>query len=400
MEQVKNYYKRFVKEGFDENGILNKFEIDCPDNYNFGYDIIDKFGEIEPDRRALIHIDLQENRHDFSYSQLSKLSTQAANLFKSYGIKKGDKVMLVLKRNYQFWIAIIALIKLGAVAIPATHLLTTHDFTYRFERASVKAIVCTGYNPDIAKYVDEAQEEIHADGLVKFIANGHRDGWIPFDDEIAGMPETMERVQTDTREHMLLYFTSGTTGYPKMVVHNHRYALAHIQTAAHWQNVDSDGVHLTISDTGWGKAAWGKLFGQMSLGACVFVYDFDKFIPTDMLRIMQNYKITSFCAPPTMFRFFIKEGLENYDLSSLKYSAIAGEALNPEVYNKWLEFTGLKLMEAFGQTESTALLANLVGMTPKPGSMGKPTPLYDVDIVDDDGNPVPVGEVGEIVVRA
>ena len=235
--------------------------------------------------------------------------------------------MLVLKRNYQFWIAIIALIKLGAVAIPATHLLTTHDFTYRFERASVKAIVCTGYNPDIAKYVDEAQEEIHADGLVKFIANGHRDGWIPFDDEIAGMPETMERVQTDTREHMLLYFTSGTTGYPKMVVHNHRYALAHIQTAAHWQNVDSDGVHL-------------------------------------------------------------------------KYSAIAGEALNPEVYNKWLEFTGLKLMEAFGQTESTALLANLVGMTPKPGSMGKPTPLYDVDIVDDDGNPVPVGEVGEIVVRA
>ena len=400
MEQVKNYYKRFVKEGFDENGILNKFEIDCPDNYNFGYDIIDKFGEIDPDRRALIHIDLQENRHDFSYSQLSKLSTQAANLFKSYGIKKGDKVMLVLKRNYQFWIAIIALIKLGAVAIPATHLLTTHDFTYRFERASVKAIVCTGYNPDIAKYVDEAQEEIHADGLVKFIANGHRDGWIPFDDEIAGMPETMERVQTDTREHMLLYFTSGTTGYPKMVVHNHRYALAHIQTAAHWQNVDSDGVHLTISDTGWGKAAWGKLFGQMSLGACVFVYDFDKFIPTDMLRIMQNYKITSFCAPPTMFRFFIKEGLENYDLSSLKYSAIAGEALNPEVYNKWLEFTGLKLMEAFGQTESTALLANLVGMTPKPGSMGKPTPLYDVDIVDDDGNPVPVGEVGEIVVRA
>ena len=299
MEQVKNYYKRFVKEGFDENGILNKFEIDCPDNYNFGYDIIDKFGEIDPDRRALIHIDLQENRHDFSYSQLSKLSTQAANLFKSYGIKKGDKVMLVLKRNYQFWIAIIALIKLGAVAIPATHLLTTHDFTYRFERASVKAIVCTGYNPDIAKYVDEAQEEIHADGLVKFIANGHRDGWIPFDDEIAGMPETMERVQTDTREHMLLYFTSGTTGYPKMVVHNHRYALAHIQTAAHWQNVDSDGVHLTISDTGWGKAAWGKLFGQWLCGSAIFVYDFHgKFDPDALLNHVSKYKITTFCAPP------------------------------------------------------------------------------------------------------
>ncbi len=399
MEQVKGYYKHFVNEGFDENGILNKFELNCPDNFNFGYDIIDKYGEIDPDRRALLHIDLQENRHEFSYSQLSKLSTQAANLFASYGIKKDDKVMLILKRNYQFWIAIIGLIKLGAVAIPATHLLTTHDLTYRFERASVKAVVCTGYNPDIEKYTEEAQEEMGLD-LIRFIANGERDGWINFDEEIKKMPETMERVPTDSREHMLLYFTSGTTGYPKMVIHNHRYALAHIQTAAHWQNVDPDGIHLTISDTGWGKAAWGKLFGQMAVGTCVFVYDFDKFIPTDMMRIMQDYKITTFCAPPTMFRFFIKEGLENYDLSSLKYSGIAGEALNPEVYNKWLEFTGLKLMEAFGQTESTALLANLVGMTPKPGSMGKPTPLYDVDIVDEDGNPVPVGEVGEIVVRA
>ncbi len=399
MEQVIGYYKHFVNEGFDENGILNKFELDCPDNFNFGYDIIDKYGEIDPDRPALTHIDLQENRHDFSYSQLSKLSTQAANLFASYGIKKDDKVMLILKRNYQFWIAIIGLIKLGAIAIPATHLLTTHDLTYRFERASVKAVVCTGYNPDIEKYTEEAQAEMGID-LIRFIANGQKDGWINFDEEIKKMPETMERVPTDSREHMLLYFTSGTTGYPKMVIHNHRYALAHIQTAAHWQNVDPDGTHLTISDTGWGKAAWGKLFGQMAVGTCVFVYDFDKFIPTDMLRIMQDYKITTFCAPPTMYRFFIKEGLENFDLSSLKYSCIAGEALNPEVYNKWLEFTGLKLMEAFGQTESTALLANLKGMTPKPGSMGKPTPLYDVDIVDEDGNAVPVGEVGEIVVRA
>lgn len=399
MEQVRNYYKRFVKEGFDENGILNKFEIDCPDNYNFGYDIIDKFGELEPDRPALMHIDLQENLHKFSYSELSKLSTQAANLFTKHGIKKGDKVMLVLKRNYQFWIAIIGLIKIGAVAIPATHLLTVHDFTYRFERAEVKAIVATGYNPDIEKYVDEAQAEINIP-LVKFVANGEKEGWINFDTEILKMPDTMERVPTNCHEHMLLYFTSGTTGYPKMVVQTHRYALWHIQTAAHWQNVDPDGIHLTISDTGWGKAAWGKLYGQMSLGTCVFVYDFDKFIPTDMLRIMQDYKITTFCAPPTMFRFFIKEGLENYDLSSLKYSTIAGEALNPEVYNKWLEYTGLKLMEGFGQTESTAILANLKGMTPKPGSMGKPTPLYDADIVDEDGNPCPVGEVGEIVVRA
>lgn len=399
MEQVKNYYKKFVTEGFDENGILNKFEVSCPDNYNFGYDIIDKFGEIDPDRLALWHIDLQENEHKFTYKQLSDLSTQAANLFIKMGIKKNDKVMLVLKRNYQFWVAIIALMKIGAVAIPATHLLTTHDFTYRFESASVKAVVCTGYNPDIEKYVDEAEAEMGI-SLIKFIANGEKEGWISFDEEIQKMPATMERVPTDSHEHMLLYFTSGTTGYPKMVVHNHRYGLCHILTAAHWQNVDPDGLHLTISDTGWGKAAWGKLYGQMAVGSCVFVYDFDKFIPADMLRIMQDYKITSFCAPPTMYRFFIKEGIGNYDLSSLKYSCIAGEALNPEVYNKWLEFTGLKLMEAFGQTESTVILANLVGMEPKPGSMGKPSPLYNVDIVDENDNAVPNGEVGEIVVRA
>lgn len=399
MEQVRNYYKKFVTEGFDENGILNKFELSCPDNYNFGYDIIDKFGELEPERLALYHIDLQENEHKFTYKQLSELSTQAANLFTEKGIKKGDKVMLVLKRNYQFWTAIIGLMKIGAVAIPATHLLTTHDFTYRFESASVKAVVCTGYNPDIEKYVEEAEAEMNI-SLTKFIANGEREGWISFDEEIKKRPTTMERVETDSHEHMLLYFTSGTTGYPKMVVHNHRYGLCHILTAAHWQNVDPDGIHLTISDTGWGKAAWGKLYGQMALGSCVFVYDFDKFIPADMLRIMQDYKITSFCAPPTMYRFFIKEGIGNYDLSSLKYSCIAGEALNPEVYNKWLEFTGLKLMEAFGQTESTVILANLKGMEPKPGSMGKPSPLYNVDIVDENDNPVPNGEVGEIVVRA
>ncbi|MGN0617447.1 MAG: AMP-binding protein, partial [Ruminiclostridium sp.] len=399
MEQVRNYYKRFVKEGFDENGILNKFEIDCPDNYNFGYDIIDKYGEIDPDRLALWHVDLQGNEHKFTYKQLSELSTKAANLFTKMGIKKNDKVMLVLKRNYQFWYAIIGLMKIGAVAIPATHLLTTHDFTYRFESAGVSAIICTGYNPDIERYVDEAEAEMGI-SLVKFIANGTKDGWISFDEEIEKMPATMERIPTDSHEHMLLYFTSGTTGYPKMVVHNHRYGLCHIQTAAHWLNVDPDGIHLTISDTGWGKAAWGKLYGQMALGACVFVYDFDKFIPADMLKIMQDYKITSFCAPPTMYRFFIKEGLGSYDLSNLKYSCIAGEALNPEVYNRWLEFTGLKLMEAFGQTESTVILANLVGMTPKPGSMGKPSPLYNVDLVDENDKSVPPGEVGEIVIRA
>ena len=397
MEQVKDYYKKFVTEGYDENGVLNKFEINAPENYNFGYDIIDKFGEIDPDRPALLHVSLQEEVTKFSYKQLSELSTQAANLFASKGIKKGDKVMLVLKRNYQFWYAIIGLIKLGAVVIPATHLLTTHDFTYRFKSAGVKGVIATGHNPDIEKYIDEAEAELGIK-LEKFIANGEHDGWYNFDEEIKQQPTTMERVPTLATEMMLIYFSSGTSGYPKMAAHCHKYALWHIQTAL-WQNVQHDGLHLTISDTGWGKAAWGKLYGQMSLGACVFVYDFDKFIPSNVLRIIQDFKITSLCAPPTMYRFFIKEGLKDYDLSNLKYSCIAGEALNPEVFNRWLEYTGLKLMEAFGQTETTAVLANLPGMEPKPGSMGKPTPLYNVDLVDDNGNTVPVGETGEIVVK-
>lgn len=400
MEQVNNLYRQYVDEGFDENGILNKFSTHCPENFNFGYDIIDKIAELDPNRRCILWENVKGEKAAFSYSDISRLSNQAANLFASKGIKKGDSVMLVLKRNYQFWYCSIALTKLGAVIIPATHLLTTHDFTYRFEQADVKAIVCTHDNPELEGYVDEAIEEMKLDNLIKFTVRGKQEGWIDFDEEIKKMPETLERVPTNCRDYMLLYFTSGTTGYPKMVAHRHKYALYHIQTAKYWQNVDPDGIHLTISDTGWAKAAWGKMYGQLILGTCLMVYDFDKFIPADMLRIIQDYKITTFCAPPTMYRFFIKEGLGSFDLSSLKYSCIAGEALNAEVYNRWLEYTGLKLMEGFGQTESTAILANLVGMEPKPGSMGRPTPQYDVDLVDEDGKSVPVGEVGEIVVRA
>ena len=327
------------------------------------------------------------------------LLNRAANMFRGWGIKKGDKVMLVLKRNYQYWYAIIGLMKIGAIAIPATHMLTTKDFHYRFQAADVSGVIATAH-AKVAHYIDEADELLGDRRLrVKAIVNGTHEGWHEFDSEIEQYPDVLERIPTKANDLHLLYFTSGTTGYPKMVVHDHTYALAHIQTAKHWQNVDPDGLHLTISDTGWGKAAWGKLYGQMTMGTCVFVYDFDKFIPENMLKIMEKYKITTFCAPPTMFRFFIKEGLEKYDLSSLKYCTIAGEALNPEVFNKWYEYTGIKLMEAFGQTESTAILANITGMTPKPGSMGRPSPLYDVDLVDADGSPVAVGEVGEIVVR-
>ena len=395
---IPSYHLNFVEEGYDENGILNKFQIKYPENFNFSYDIIDKYAEIEPDRRALLWVDLEGNERMFTFRDLSRLSTKAANMFLSMGIKKGDHVMLVLKRNYQFWYVIMALLKIGAIAIPATHLLTTKDFVYRFEAADVKAVIATSH-ADVTHYVEEADEKLGGCLNAKYIVNGSHEGWTSFDEEIEKYPDTMERIPTKWDETFLLYFTSGTTGYPKMVIHDHTYALAHIQTAKHWHNVDPNGIHLTISDTGWGKAAWGKLYGQMIMGTCVFVYDFDKFIPENMLAIMEKYRITTFCAPPTMFRFFIKTGLGNYDLSSLKYCTIAGEALNPEVYNKWLEFTGIKLMEGFGQTETTLVLANTVGMEPKPGSMGKPTPLYDVILVDADGEEVPVGETGEICIR-
>lgn len=395
---IPSYHLNFVTEEYDENGILTKFSIKYPDNFNYAYDIIDKYGEIEPDRRALMWVDLQDNERLLTYGELSRLSNQAANMFLDWGIKKGDKVMLVLKRNYQYWYAILGLMKIGAIAIPATHMLTVKDFVYRFKAADVTAVIATAH-AEVAHYIDEADQQLGGQLRVKSIVNGSHESWLEFDKEIEKYPATMERVPTKADELHLMYFTSGTTGYPKMVVHDHAYGLAHIQTAKHWQNVDPNGIHLTISDTGWAKAAWGKLYGQMAMGTCVFVYDFDKFIPENMLNIMQKYKITTFCAPPTMFRFFIKEGIGKYDLSSLKYCTIAGEALNPEVFNKWYEYTGIKLMEGFGQTESTAILANIKGMTPKPGSMGKPTPLYDVDLVDTEGNSVPVGEVGEIVVR-
>ncbi|MCL1903550.1 MAG: AMP-binding protein [Oscillospiraceae bacterium] len=401
--KVQDYYKQFVKEGFDADGVLNEFSLNCPDSFNFAYDIIDAFAEAEPERPALQWVDVNGNDKTLSYGELSRLSNQTANAFVKRGIKKGDKVMLVLKRNYQFWYAIIALHKIGAVAIPATHLLTTKDYVYRFEQAGVTGIIVTAHNPEISERVNEADSQTGEKVKTKYIVN--LDGadipekFSDFDVDIAAQSDKFERVPTNCREMMLLYFTSGTTGYPKMVTHNYRYALAHILTAKYWQNVNPDGKHYTVADTGWAKSAWGCLYGQMSLGSCVFVYDFDKFVPADVLKILQDYKVTSFCAPPTMYRFFIKEGLENYNISSLEHCCIAGEALNPEVFNKWKEFTGLLLMEGFGQTEGIVMLANMVGMSPCPGSMGKPVPFYNVIIADDDGNPVEVGEVGEIVIR-
>lgn len=393
---------KFVKTETDKDGALKKISFMNEETFNFGFDIVDALAEKSPDKTALLYVSDSMEERKFTFAEIKKYSNMTANYFLSKGIKKGDTVMLVLKRHYQFWFSIIALHKIGAIVIPATNQLVQHDFTYRFKAADVKAIVCTGEG-DVAHQVELAIEECGMN-IKTIIANGERDGWDSFDKEMYGFSDVYER-PTDPEilscgsEPMLMFFTSGTTGYPKIAMHSHKYALGHFITARYWHNVDPNGIHFTISDTGWGKALWGKLYGQWMSETCVFVYDFNRFDAHKILPMFKKYNITTFCAPPTMYRFFIKEDLSKYDLSSIKYATVAGEALNPEVYNQFLKATGVKLMEGFGQTETTLAIGNFVGMTAKPGSMGKPSVLYDIDIVDPDGNSVKTGETGEIVIR-
>ena len=394
---LNDFYKQFVNEEFDENGVLSKFELSLPDNFNFSYDVIDALAEQEPDKVAILWANEKGEEHKFTYKDLKERSNQVANMMLDHGVRKGDMVMSVLKRHYEYWFLAYGLMKMGAILIPATNQLMKKDYTYRFKAADVKYIVATGED-NVPEHIDAALEE-YSFMQEKFITHGSKDGWTDFMSEIDKYPKTLDRIPNKVNEPMLLYFSSGTTGYPKMILHRYSIPAAHILTAKHWHHVDETSLHLTISESGWAKCAWGKMFGQLICGATVFVYDFNRFKADKLLTVIQNYKITSFCAPPTMYRLFIQAGLENYDLSCLKYSCIAGEALNPEVFNRWYEYTGLKLMEAFGQTETGVCVANLYGMEPKPGSMGKPSPLYNVDIVDKKGKPVPVGETGEIVLR-
>ena len=392
-----NLHLDYCEEQYDEHGVLCKFTPKYDDKFNFAYDVVDRLGTETPGRRAMFWCNEAGEERTFTFGDMKKYSDKAANMFVKCGVKNGDFVMLILKRHYEFWFAILALHKIGAVAIPATNLLTKKDLLYRFESAGVSAIVCTGEG-DIAAHVDDAQVEYPA-LKTKLMVHGTRDGWLDFNDEMNKSADTFERRDTNAFDPMLLYFTSGTTGYPKMVMHDYTYPIAHIVTAKHWHNVVPDGLHLTLSDTGWAKSMWGKLYGQWLMEAGVFVCDFNKFSAQSLLPLIKKYGITTFCAPPTMFRFFIKEDLKQFDLSSLVYTTIAGEALNPEVYNQWLDATGLKLMEGFGQTETTLQIATLTNMTPKPGSIGKPSPLYDVFLADENGNPAQPGAIGEIVFR-
>ena len=396
---VPDVHTHFIDCVENENGSLTEINFKNEDKFNFAFDCVDVLAEKCPDKVAMIHISEKKQETQFTFAQIKKYSNMTANYFESLGIKKGDRVMLVLKRHYQFWFSMLALHKIGAVAIPATNLLVEHDFDYRFKAAGVSAIVCTS-DGDVSHQVDLAEKN-YGESLTKIMACGSRSGWHNFDKEIGRFSDVYERNENSAcgNDPLLMLFTSGTTGYPKIATHNHKYPLGHYITAKYWHNVNPDGVHFTISDTGWGKALWGKLYGQWLSEAAIFVYDFNKFRAEDILPMFKKYNITTFCAPPTMYRFFIKEDLSKYDLSSIEYSTVAGEALNPEVYEQWKKATGLKLMEGFGQTETTLAVANLWGMNPKPGSMGKPSPLYDVDILLDDGTSAGIGETGEIVIK-
>lgn len=390
------FYKKFVQEVVDENGMLKDIKFKYNDNFNFAYDVVDELAKTKPDKKAMIWISKDKEERIFTFSDISRYSDKTANYLRSLGIGKGDNVMLILKRHYQFWFAMMALHKLGAVVVPATNQLMKKDLVYRFNKAHIKAVICT---PD-GCVSDEIELSRNDSPELKtcIMVNGAKDGWEDFDKGVEAADEKFDRVPTLANDPMLMYFSSGTTGYPKCVMHSFTYALGHIVTASWWHMVKDDGVHLTISDTGWGKAVWGKLYGAWLGETCVFTYDFDRFHPDDILPMFSKYNIKTFCAPPTMYRFFIKEDLSKYDLSGLEYVTIAGEALNPEVFKQFYNATGLKLMEGFGQTETTLTVANLKGMEPKPGSMGKPNPEYKVVLLDADGKLCNSGEVGEICV--
>lgn len=383
------------QEDFEQN-----FKIKVPENFNFGYDVLDAWAAEAPDKVAMCWTNDHGKHIDFTYADLKDKTDRTASYFQSLGIGKGDKVLLILKRRYEFWYSIIALHKLGAVVIPATHLLTGKDIVYRCHEADIKAIVCVGEKV-VLDHVKEAKPNCPTLEHVISIGPEIPDGFCDFTAGIENAAPFVKPVHVNTNSDvMLIFFTSGTTGEPKMVAHDFLYPLGHIVTGNYWHNLHEKSLHLTVADTGWGKAVWGKLYGQMIAGATIFVYDHEKFTPADMLKMIQDYKITSFCAPPTIFRFMIQEDITKYDLSSLKWCCIAGEALNPSVYEEFYKLTGVKLREGFGQTETTCTVLTTPWMEPKPGSMGRPNPAYNVTIIKDDGTPAEVGERGEIVVLA
>ena len=391
-------YKKFIDVKEDENGTPTEIKFKNTEKFNFAFDIVDGLAKTKPDKLAMLHISRDKTERRFTFKDMKKGSNQCANYFKSLGIKRGDRVLLVLKRHWQFWFAMLGLNKIGAVAIPATNQLQSHDFEYRIKAAGISAMIITA-DGDTAHQAEAACETC-PEIKTKILVNGSKDGWHDFNEEYSLYSTHFERKDDSPcgDDLMLMFFTSGTSGYPKIAAHNYKYALGHFHTARYWHNVDPDGLHLTISDTGWAKAMWGKLYGQWLCEAATFVYDFDRFDAADILPMFAKYHITTFCAPPTMLRMMIKEDISKYDFSSVKHMTTAGEALNPEVYRQFEKATGLHILEGFGQSESTMMIGNMVGAPHKIGSMGKPAPIYNIRLMDKDGKTPSVGETGEIVV--
>ncbi len=387
-------YQKYSHEMKDESGNLKKLILDYPDNFNFGYDVVDKIADETPDKRALVWCNVEGEEHIFSFADIKRYSNQMANVFRDADIRHGDRVMLILKRHYEYWFAAIALHKLGAVMIPATHMLTVSDLVYRIRSANVKAIVCTVQN-EVPEKITAALKE--TEGHVKLWCVGQdADGFENLTNTMKLASEEFGRVKTLAADPMMLYFTSGTTGYPKGVIHDHSYPLAHIVTAKYWHQAEDNGLHFTVAETGWAKASWGKLYGQWLVGSAVMVYDFDNFDPKQLTTVINKYGVTSFCAPPTVYRYLVRKGIP--DMPTLKHASTAGEMLAPEVFRKFTERTGLELCEGYGQTETTLLLANFRGMNAVPGSMGIPSPFYHIELRNKQGKAVGVNEIGEIVI--
>lgn len=430
---MRNINLRYVDETYAPDGQLETFSVHYPDNFNFGYDVVDDIAVNDPDRRAMIWCNPEGEEHIFTFADMKRWSDKTANFLVDQGIKRGDYVLVVLRRHYQFWFVATALAKIGAVMVPATFMLKEHDLEYRLNGASISSIICTSVG-EISQIADNVIDECPSvtsrilvngagGGTTKYDDEGNliavagtvgaalsgeegicaasieRKGWADFNSGVRAASEVFERRDTVAADPMLMYFSSGTSGNPKMVLHNSGYAVAHLITAKHWHNVQPDGVHFTIADTGWGKAVWGKYYGQWLMEACVLTYDFDRFNAGEILSLISKYQVTTLCCPPTMYRLMMSENFDAYNLSSLQYSTTAGEALNPDLFNFWKEHTGLTIFEGFGQTETPLTIANLKHSTPRSGSMGKPVPLYDVEIQRDDGSRCNTGETGEICIR-
>lgn len=391
---MSSIYQRFCTEIKDENGGLKKLTLNYPDNFNFGYDVVDEYAAVSPDKRAMVWCNVENEEHIFTFLDVKRYSNKMANVFREYGIGRGDRVMLVLKRHYEYWFAAVALHKLGAVMIPATHMLTVDDFVYRINASGVKAIVCTAQD-DVPSTIKQALGKSEKTPRL-WCVQKDAEGFFNLTSQMETASDVFDRVETSAVDPMMLYFTSGTTGYPKGVIHDFTYPLAHIVTAKYWQQAQDDGLHFTVAETGWAKASWGKIYGQWLIGSAVMIYDFDNFDPKQLVTVINRYGVTSFCAPPTVYRYLVRKGIES--MPTLKHASTAGEMLAPEVFRKFTQETGIPLCEGYGQTETTLLMANFKGRQPKEGAMGTVSPFYNIELRDKDGKQVPDGQIGEVVI--